>query len=58
MQIIPYVFRAGAFPEKWKDTNLVPIHKSDSKSLVSNYRGISLLDVLSKLLVRNGEWIS
>lgn len=42
----------GAFPEKWKDANLVPIHKSDSKSLVSNYRGISILDVPSKLLER------
>lgn len=42
----------GAFPEKWKDANLVPIHKSDSKSLVSNYRGISILDVPSKLLAR------
>jgi len=42
----------GAFPEKWKDANLVPIHKRDSKSLVSNYRGISILDVLSKLLER------
>ena len=27
----------GTFPEKWKDVNLVPIHKSESKTLVSNY---------------------
>ena len=27
-------YEVAAFPEKWKDTNLVPIHKSDSKSLV------------------------
>ena len=42
----------GTFPEKWKDANLVPIHKCESKTMVSNYRGISLLDVLSKLLER------
>ena len=42
----------GSFPERWKDANLVPTHKASSKSLVSNYRGISLLDVLSKLLER------
>ena len=42
----------GTFPEKWKDANLVPIHKCESKSMVSNYGGISLLDVLSKILER------
>lgn len=42
----------GTFPEKWKDANLVPIHKCESKSMVSKYRGISLLDVLSKILER------
>ena len=42
----------GTFPEKWKDANLVPIHKCESKMMISNYRGISLLDVLSKILER------
>ena len=42
----------GTFPEKWKDANLVPIHKFESKTIVSNYRGISLLGVLSKILER------
>ena len=50
MQIIQYIFGAGGFSWKWKNANLVRIHKSDSKSLASNYRGISFLDVLSKLL--------
>ena len=35
----------GVFPDKWKDINMVPIHKNEA-----NYRGISLLDVLSKVL--------
>ena len=42
----------GTFPEKWKDANLVPIHKCESKTMVSKYRSISLLDVLSKILER------
>ena len=42
----------GIFPEKWKDVNVVPIHKCESRSLVSNYRGISLLDILSKVMER------
>ena len=33
---------------KWKDSNLVPIHQCESKTLVSNYHGISLLDVYLK----------
>ena len=40
----------GVFPDKWKDVNMVPIHKSESKAVVLNYRGISLLDVLSKVM--------
>ena len=42
----------GTFTEKWKDANLVPIHKCESKNDGFNYCGISLLDVLSKLLER------
>ena len=42
----------GSFPVRWEDTNVVPIHKANSKAMVPNYRGISLRDVLSKLLER------
>ncbi|CAB4013730.1 Hypothetical predicted protein, partial [Paramuricea clavata] len=42
----------GSFPEKWKDANIVPIHKTKSKAIVPNYRDTSLLDVLSKPLER------
>ena len=40
----------GSFPKEWKDANLVPVHKSESKAIVTNYRGISLLNTLSKIL--------
>ena len=43
---------SGQFPDEWKDANLTPVHKSGSKNLVNNYRGIALLSVVSKVLER------
>ena len=45
-RFVNFSLELGTFPEKWKDANLVPIHKCESKTMVSNYRGISLLHVL------------
>ncbi|MEW8545280.1 MAG: reverse transcriptase family protein, partial [Candidatus Thiodiazotropha sp.] len=42
----------GYFPSHWKDGNITPIHKKDDKSLPSNYRPISLLDPLGKIMER------
>ena len=36
------------FPTKWKDANFTPVSKSDPKNVVTNYRGIALLSILSK----------
>ena len=44
------VFELGVFPQIFKTTKVIPIHKSDNKKLVSNYRPISLLPSLSKVL--------
>lgn len=38
------------FPDQWKHALVVPIHKSGDKSETSNFRPISLLPVLSKIL--------
>ena len=27
----------GVFPNNWKKTNVVPIHKKESKNLINNY---------------------
>lgn len=43
----------GSFPSKWKDCNLTPVFKADQKDIVSNYRGIALLPILSKVLERH-----
>ena len=43
-------FSEGIFPTKLKCAKVIPVHKGDSKLLASNYRPISLLPILSKLL--------
>lgn len=40
----------GLFPSKWKYSNLVPVLKSGDKSDIKNYRGISILSAIPKLL--------
>ena len=51
---IIYIFNKslnkGIFLSEWKDCNLTPVFKSDQKDVVSNYRGIALLPLLSKVL--------
>ena len=40
------------FPSKWKVAKVSPIYKDGDKSDVSNYRSISVLPILSKILER------
>ena len=42
--------RNGTLPSMWKCTNVVPIPKGKEVDQVSNYRPISLLSILSKVL--------
>ena len=46
------ILEEGAFPEDWKKSNVVPIHKKESKNLIKKYRPISLLSIFSKILER------
>ena len=39
----------GIFPEKWKEANIIPVHKKGRRDLASNYRSISLLPLISKV---------
>ena len=39
----------GEFPDLWKVASIVPIHKSGSLHAVENYRGISILNAISKV---------
>ena len=44
--------RCGSLPDDWKLANVVPVHKRGEKSYVANYRPISLLSLISKVLER------
>ena len=44
--------RLGIFPGDWKLANIVPIFKKGKRSFVKNYRPISLLPVISRVLER------
>lgn len=45
-----FSLKEGIFPEKMKTAKVVPLYKSGSKKLFSNYRPISLLPQFSKIL--------
>ena len=38
----------GVYPDKWEKANVIPVHKKESKNLLTNYRPISLLHVCGK----------
>ena len=39
----------GTFPQNWKAAHIFPVHKKGPRDDVSNYRGISSLNAVSKL---------
>ena len=41
---------SGIFPDCWKYANVQPIHKNNSRQIISNYRPISLQPICSKIL--------
>ena len=42
----------GVFPDSLKIAKVIPIYKKDDSSLVSNYRPVSILPSISKVLER------
>ena len=40
------------FPDMWKKGNIIPAHKKDDKTLINNYRPISLLPIFGKIFER------
>ena len=43
---------SGTVPSEWKSANVTPVHKKDKKEPATNYRPISLLSIISKVLER------
>jgi len=48
-----YSVMSGVIPDEWKNSNIVPISKSSNKAQASNYRPISLLSTVSKMLEKH-----
>ena len=44
--------RTGTFPLDWKKGNVLPIFKKGDKQIYENYRPVSLLPILGKILER------
>ncbi len=49
-EIYNFSFTSGIFPEELKLSRVIPLYKSESIHLLSNYRPISLLSPFSKIL--------
>ena len=42
-------YKTSCLPSEWKEANVVPIHKKGNKSLIKNYRPISLTCLIMKV---------
>ena len=51
-QIFRKISQTCTFPACWKKAIISPLHKKDDKSDIENYRPVSLLSVISKILER------
>ena len=49
MLIFKKSIRSSYYPDIWKKSNIIPVHKKNDNRLVNNYRPISLLPVLGKI---------
>ena len=48
--VINTVIHTGEVPKRWKVARVLPLHKKDKKSDVKNYRPVSILPSMSKVL--------
>lgn len=48
--VINLSIETGAVPSEWKQAKIVPLFKSGNKDELDNYRPISILPILSKIL--------
>ena len=53
LKMINYSINSGIFPDNLKIARLIPIHKGGPKDDPSNFRPISILSVISKLLEKH-----
>ena len=41
--------KTGIYPNAWKKSNIVPVHKKGDMQIVNNYRPVSLLPIVGKV---------
>ena len=51
-RIINLSFETGVFPTDWKSSRLTPVHKSGARDSINNYRPISVIPAISKIIER------
>ena len=49
--------KTAKFPQCWKESSIIPIPKGGDSSKPGNYRPISLLSIMSKLLEQHFHWL-
>ena len=49
VRIFNQILDSGIFPETWSESVIIPVYKSGSRDNPSNYRGISLINVMYKI---------
>ena len=53
VQLLSIIFTCcidiGVYPDTWKKSSIVPVHKKNDKQIVNNYRPVSLLPICSKI---------
>ena len=49
-ELFSLLFSRGIQPSMWKTASVVPVHKKNSRSVLKNYRPVSLLSVISKVM--------
>ena len=52
-RLINHSFQVSVFPSRWKTAKVTPLHKGGDLDEVSNFRPISVLPVLSKVIERH-----
>jgi hypothetical protein len=49
-KLINSIWNKEEFPDQWKESIIVPIHKKVDKTYCNNYRGIALMSTSYKIL--------
>ena len=50
--LFEYSIKKSCYPDIWKRSNIVPVHKKNDKQLVTSYRPISLLRIFGKIFLK------